>query len=902
MSEKGESTQNRPQCNTLRGFNKAQAPSSLVWKHQEVPVALETGEAFVKITKRRETSTDGSHLSLSDAVPPPLMASFGCCACPSSINKVNPSARAENKNSSSTSSLEEQFLVLPNWCVVSARLLLPQDFASKSSACGSSGEPASFLFTATPLPSPCSSSSPSPSRSPHPPCPPTNPKKRERDLKSFHSEKRKSASDSADESGLDIAVRFWASDESPLIESSGVAEEEDEEEFRRRDGQRQRVPVHQGKKKVTQVPPINFKERTQRMIKQTTGMLFSTKKKEMEETLNLEEKLSNQKGTSSSRLFPPPHRDRRKLPPEGQKGSSYLTSPHVNIPLSGGQRLHKQHGALHSPQASRLDPSPEFRLSEWMDESPDNALLRLFVRCPGKTPSGVVGLDLSVDLPSCTEEIEEEKEKERTAKKGEGNYENVDGGGLAGPSQTVKANAVSVSLSCKENHESSESESSNPVLRARLKAVRELHEIGRMCLMTNRQCRSSLMATLPTLWRDIETQMEDDLQRVRSLGWSSDHLRFRLLAKRVQTIVFGKGRKDSPGVPRWVVVLHGWCVTLNWAFLVLVFFSALSSGEPQWEEEMKPGDLISAILSPFGKSSMLSALFVFAFSIPLQLFLHFLLKPRTPHLPLLRSLTIVARGGQRVTADHANLIWASKISPGSRKRGGKQKKKKGKEKVKGEKTEEKGKDVTSNKSTKKSPAPRLPMIVSLLPRAFSNANTGHARLQGLAAWRRIRVEEKKERREQGDSCAEEQKGETKRRKRREGRLGFLKAKDQGVAGLSVRQVDAERPSAEDRPSIFLATKKWILPEVYRAYWLRRQARCTLFGVIFCSCWGSLCAFYILCFALVYPISRSNWIDMTNSVATILLLNAIIRPLVSAAQVGVSLLTLLGILQSPELTL
>uniref|UniRef100_A0A0G4FWW3 EGF-like domain-containing protein n=1 Tax=Chromera velia CCMP2878 TaxID=1169474 RepID=A0A0G4FWW3_9ALVE len=96
-----------------------------------------------------------------------------------------------------------------------------------------------------------------------------------------------------------------------------------------------------------------------------------------------------------------------------------------------------------------------------------------------------------------------------------------------------------------------------------------------------------------------------------------------------------------------------------------------------------------------------------------------------------------------------------------------------------------------------------------------------------------------------------------------------------------------------------ASKQWILPEVFRAFWLRRQASRRLYGVCFCAFWSSVYLFYLVCFALVYPIKTSDAIQMGNSALGLFIVNCIARPLLLAAGMGISLAFILAIMQRPD---
>uniref|UniRef100_A0A0G4EZ83 EGF-like domain-containing protein n=1 Tax=Chromera velia CCMP2878 TaxID=1169474 RepID=A0A0G4EZ83_9ALVE len=119
---------------------------------------------------------------------------------------------------------------------------------------------------------------------------------------------------------------------------------------------------------------------------------------------------------------------------------------------------------------------------------------------------------------------------------------------------------------------------------------------------------------------------------------------------------------------------------------------------------------------------------------------------------------------------------------------------------------------------------------------------------------------------------------------------------------TVGQKGDEKGEGTDMAAMCQATKQWILPEAFRAFWLFRQNRRRLVGISFCVFWMCVCVFYTLAFALVYPIDTSNVVEMGNSALTLLLINGVVRPLFLAAGLGVSFVFLLAFLQRPGVKL
>uniref|UniRef100_A0A0G4FA80 EGF-like domain-containing protein n=1 Tax=Chromera velia CCMP2878 TaxID=1169474 RepID=A0A0G4FA80_9ALVE len=169
----------------------------------------------------------------------------------------------------------------------------------------------------------------------------------------------------------------------------------------------------------------------------------------------------------------------------------------------------------------------------------------------------------------------------------------------------------------------------------------------------------------------------------------------------------------------------------------------------------------------------------------------------------------------------------------------------------------------------------LPIWKDLEKQVNADMRRHRERVEGLVSWRRQEIYRQLD-------CN----GETFRRER--GRRNSHK--------------EPSAIAAERNASIFRATKKWILPETYRAFWLHKQKRRETFGCVFCLFWLLCCFFYFACFVLVYPIRFSNVIGMAQSALGLFIVNAIVRPLILAAFVGISCSVLVNIFHRPDIAL
>uniref|UniRef100_A0A0G4GEP7 EGF-like domain-containing protein n=1 Tax=Chromera velia CCMP2878 TaxID=1169474 RepID=A0A0G4GEP7_9ALVE len=343
-------------------------------------------------------------------------------------------------------------------------------------------------------------------------------------------------------------------------------------------------------------------------------------------------------------------------------------------------------------------------------------------------------------------------------------------------------------------------------------------------------CRSVSLRALP-VWAELQRQVEDDAYRVRVFGWSPLYIRMRLFLMPLQSTLLGRNRGALVGVERWILTLSTWTCSLTWLFLIGVFFGVLNNATPEFEEDMNVVDILSAIVAAFSEDSLIAIMFIYALALPVQLLADFLFIPQTPTIRLLKNLAALARKGQRVTLQHAQLVMSSPI--GVRPR------------------------CCPQCRRKRGPTAKASGLQTLLPASWHPASAS----KFLVAWRRKRQE-------------------------MSGQAG-----EESHCAPSMESIDVDQAC--------LASKKWILPEVYRAFWLRRQIFRKWWGIGFCVFWMSCCLFYLTCFALVYPIKTGNIIQMANSALGLVFLNFVVRPIFIAAGTGLSLLFLVVLLQRPD---
>uniref|UniRef100_A0A0G4FDL3 EGF-like domain-containing protein n=1 Tax=Chromera velia CCMP2878 TaxID=1169474 RepID=A0A0G4FDL3_9ALVE len=574
-----------------------------------------------------------------------------------------------------------------------------------------------------------------------------------------------------------------------------------------------------------------------------------SRKNKMGKEVNEEEGLSGLRCRQWGTKFPfptslktktePPEKSHSVQPLMGERSppSRNVSEEDLRSEEEGAMNNRKGGNREEEEVEEREEECPSFFI-QWLEESPDVSVLRLFVRCPG-APGGFVGLDFRDAEPFQDRGMLSNERVNAQAGRGE-----REGGEGEGSDSLEDAGLEDILLECADEIQGNEKgvqkrESEKPKTASkRLVGVREgvskrsrqgergdqsessvtLEEVGRLAMDFHSRRRASIRA-LP-VWEELNEQIERDLQRVRYFGWSASYLGFRLFIKPLQSLFLGTGG-PSVGVSQSTHKLHRWTVSFNWVFLILLFFGVLSSTTPEFDEGMSAVEVLVAILSSFSDSSLLAVLFVYALSLPVSWTLNFLLQPETPKIPLLKSLAAVARKGERVTVDHANLLWTAQVvSRGS------------------------WWSLRGKKRWRQTSA-----LSSLLP---ISRQSPEAR-QKLVQWRREQI-----------------------------------VAEGGEIEAETQQTEAN-----------LSSKIWVLPETFRAFWLFRQSRKTVWGVGFCLFWICCCSFYVLSFALVYPIKVANVIEMGNSALTMFLINGIVRPLFLAAGLGMSLFFLISLLQRPD---
>uniref|UniRef100_A0A0G4FRE2 EGF-like domain-containing protein n=1 Tax=Chromera velia CCMP2878 TaxID=1169474 RepID=A0A0G4FRE2_9ALVE len=540
--------------------------------------------------------------------------------------------------------------------------------------------------------------------------------------------------------------------------------------------------------------------------------------------------------------------------------------------------------------------SPSDGAVEFLDESPDYSVLRLFVRCPN-APSGIVGLDISSprgpgngqETPrqmsfndAAARSIDEEEEsasvgdeRGREGKRGRGTekeeknsmkrQENQDiqtinncsrGARVSEPVFTASAAAASegqmreggarsergAEKSGKDTHEYRDS-SSVHVEESTETTRQMLSQIADMSLQWKRH-RSTALRSAPS-WATLEKQIEEDMRRVRPFGWSTGYLALRLFLRPLRSSLLA----NSPSapqyalLPRWSALLIVWTSAFTWFFLLALFFGVLSQDTPEVSSDMGFLELLSAVVSTFTGQTVMGALVIYCLTLPVGTLTDFLMRPRTPKVPLLKNLSEKVRRGGRVTLEDANYFWTANVSSGRRVDRGNcgclRRKESGRQSERDEKEEE----GRNSKFT-------VSALQSLLPRS----QRGRERVCILVEWRRGKVGDLGEEREREDSPPE--------------------------------------------GAIYRASKKWVLPETYRAWWLWRNQQRAIGGMCFCLLWILFCLFYLLCFALNYPVRPADLAQVGTTVLGLLIIHGVVWPLLVSAGLGASLVLLLSLLQHP----
>uniref|UniRef100_A0A0G4HXK8 Uncharacterized protein n=1 Tax=Chromera velia CCMP2878 TaxID=1169474 RepID=A0A0G4HXK8_9ALVE len=357
------------------------------------------------------------------------------------------------------------------------------------------------------------------------------------------------------------------------------------------------------------------------------------------------------------------------------------------------------------------------------------------------------------------------------------------------------------------------------------------------------------------IWEGLENQIESDMKRLRFFSWSAGYLHFRLFFFPLLSLVFGVGSRRSPGVSRSVRVLERWTSTLSWLFFILLFFGVLSTDVPIFDDQMTATEFLVATIRTFNEKALLAIVFVYAFTLPVRWTAQFFLHPHTPQLPLLKNVSVLHRRGQAVEAQDVNaVLWeAPFVVPPSQRR-----------------KECRHRCQRRKKDTKDNTHQVMSVSMSILPPSYRHRE----KVEGLVRWRREEIKREKER------------GMEERHMQENNRRGS----------------ERSDRAAEEGAGVFRASKKWILPEAYRAYWLHRQKKREIYGVVFCLSCSFFCFFYFSLFALVYPIRTANVIEMTQSALGLFLVNGIVRPLTLAAFVGISCSVLVNILHRPDIAL
>uniref|UniRef100_A0A0G4GNA4 EGF-like domain-containing protein n=1 Tax=Chromera velia CCMP2878 TaxID=1169474 RepID=A0A0G4GNA4_9ALVE len=534
-----------------------------------------------------------------------------------------------------------------------------------------------------------------------------------------------------------------------------------------------------------------------------------------------------------------------------------------------GAVRHQKQGSVER-STSRL--SPLEGAVEFLEESPHCSVLRLFVRCP-EAPSGVVGLDMSNARPVTKEEIDQiENEQGSGAFVGEKHFmgsrqgEGVEKGGGVQENQdrrfsmNKKMNQIVQTINqcsggggkdrkhpfptLEESHcekrrvaaEETKFEGQTQGVEESRETIEVLCQIADQLLQWKRD-RSAAFRSMP-VWTNLGKQLEEDMKRIRPFGWSTAYLAARLFLRPLQVSVLGKSsdRHADALIPRATAVLISWTSAFSFLFLFALFFGVLSEDTPEISEDMGFLEILSAVVSTFTGRTILAAFLIYGLTLPVSMLTDFLLRPRTPQVTMLKNLSEKARRGGRVTVEDANYFWGSRVSTCRP-------------------PEEKGsccclKRGASEKKEKGRQSLTANAVQSLLP----SSRRRREAVNSLVGWRRKKVGEEREKRVVEDGSSE--------------------------------------------MSIYRASKKWVLPESYRAWWLWRNHQRTVGGICFCVFWILLCAFYLVCFALNYPVRPADLAQVGTTVLGLLIIHGVIRPLFLSAGLGASLVLLLSVMQHP----
>uniref|UniRef100_A0A0K6SB15 NOTCH1 EGF-like calcium-binding domain-containing protein n=1 Tax=Chromera velia CCMP2878 TaxID=1169474 RepID=A0A0K6SB15_9ALVE len=565
---------------------------------------------------------------------------------------------------------------------------------------------------------------------------------------------------------------------------------------------------------------------------------------------------------------------------------------------------------------------------ELLEETAHSSVLRLFVRCPN-APSGVVGLDITNAWPLTKEEVkitedaavrdrEEESAQVGEEKKGsdswdEGAIVGEEGrkGEADGRKDTIREttkerqpSTVQKIESCSSNgrfqedgrgeeeKEEGDEGDKNPDASSLLNLEtrkKTLSQIGDLLLQW-REDRSAKLRSSPA-WTSLERQVKEDLRRVRPFGWSAAYLGVRLFLRPLQASLLGRSsdaHADSL-IPRWTSLLISWTSAFTWLFLLALFFGVLSEDTPEIGSNAGFLDVLSAVVGTFTGRTVLGAFLIYSLTLPVNALTDFLLRPRTPRVAMLKNLSEKARQGRRVTVEDANYFWEAVVSSSQRRGRGRglgrcfRRRGRGQSDFSGVKEEtetekEKGKKREAEREKEKDPEGpvlRVSAVLSLLPQSRRTKQG----IGVLVDWRRERVE------------GEE--GEDRNRGRKSVHLeGENKGKE------NQREAGRATEMEEDTDSIYRASKKWVLPESYRAWWLWRNHQRSLWGLFFCVFWIVFCALYLLSFALNYPVRPADLARVSTTVLGLLIIHGVVRPLIVSAGLGASLVLLLSVLQHP----
>uniref|UniRef100_A0A0G4F7I9 Uncharacterized protein n=1 Tax=Chromera velia CCMP2878 TaxID=1169474 RepID=A0A0G4F7I9_9ALVE len=104
---------------------------------------------------------------------------------------------------------------------------------------------------------------------------------------------------------------------------------------------------------------------------------------------------------------------------------------------------------------------------------------------------------------------------------------------------------------------------------------------------------------------------------------------------------------------------------------------------------------------------------------------------------------------------------------------------------------------------------------------------------------------------------------------------------------------------EKGASIFQPTKKFILPEAYRAQWQHDRERRTLIGLSIAGVWICFCVFYLFTFSLCFAATPSEIGSMFASGAISGIINGLLRPLIAAILAALLIVTSVRTRRDPQ---